>query len=325
MYRRRRVVVGVLAIIVAAVLTLGVVLAVQAIQSVREGMTEPEPVAESPEPSAPGPPEDAGSGACPPDTTRVSASTDEDEYEEDEEPVLTIAVKNTHSADCVIDVGTERQEFVIERDGDTVWSSRYCEASEEDAEGGSNPLVFPAQSEKKTSLDWPRIPVDDSCRQTGDAFSAGEYALIVKLGEEESEPARFTLEGDSAGGSGGGDAPSEEAGSDDEAGSGDEAEPGDETGAAGESGSGDDTDDGTGDGADAGGGTEIASAASAHVSRSGSAASGSAMAMASARSSHSATRMPSGTGTVSSDPPATTALVIPWRAASDRRCPSPGT
>ncbi|HLS33906.1 MAG TPA: hypothetical protein VK039_09980, partial [Brevibacterium sp.] len=253
MYRRRRVVVGVLAIIVAAVLTLGVVLAVQAIQSVREGMTEPEPVAESPEPSAPGPPEDAGSGACPPDTTRVSASTDEDEYEEDEEPVLTIAVKNTHSADCVIDVGTERQEFVIERDGDTVWSSRYCEASEEDAEGGSNPLVFPAQSEKKTSLDWPRIPVDDSCRQTGDAFSAGEYALIVKLGEEESEPARFTLEGDSAGGSGGGDAPSEEAGSDDEAGSGDEAEPGDETGAAGESGSGDDTDDGTGDGADAGG------------------------------------------------------------------------
>ena len=194
----RRIVIGVLAIIVASVLTLGVVLAVQAVQNVREGMSGPEPVAESPEPSAPGPEGDAGSGACPPDTTRVAASTDEDEYEDDEEPVLTIEVKNTHSADCLIDVGTERQEFVIEHEGDTVWSSRYCETSDEDAEGASNPLVFPANSGKKTSLEWPRIPVDDSCKQTDEAFPAGEYDLIVKLGEEESEPARFTLKGDPA-------------------------------------------------------------------------------------------------------------------------------
>ena len=198
LYRRRRAVVAVLAIIVASVLTLGVVLAVQAVESVREGTSGPEPAAESPEPSAPGPVGDAGSGACPPDTTRVAASTDEDEYEEDEEPVLTIEVQNTHSADCLIDVGTGRQEFVIEHDGDTVWSSRYCESSDEEAEGESNPLVFPAKSGKKTSLDWPRIPVDDSCRQTDEAFPAGQYDLIVKLGEEESEPARFTLKGDPA-------------------------------------------------------------------------------------------------------------------------------
>lgn len=198
MFRRRRIIVAVLAIIVAAVLTLGVVLAVQAIQSVREGVGSPPPVAESPEPSAPGPVGDAGSGGCPPDTTRVAASTDEDEYEDDEEPVLTIEVKNTHSADCLIDVGTERQEFVIEHEGDTVWSSRYCESTDEDAEGGSNPLVFPAQSGKKTSLDWPRVPVDESCRQTAEAFPAGQYELIVKLGDEESEPAPFTLKGDPA-------------------------------------------------------------------------------------------------------------------------------
>ncbi|SMY10557.1 hypothetical protein [Brevibacterium jeotgali] len=211
LYRRRRTVVAVLAIIVASVLTLGVVLAVQAVESVREGMSGPEPVAESPEPSAPGPVGDAGSGSCPPDTTRVAASTDEDEYEEDEEPVLTIAVRNTHSADCLIDVGTERQEFVIEHDGDTVWSSRYCESSGEEADGGSNPLVFPAKSEKKTSLDWPRIPVDDACRQTDEAFPAGQYDLIVKLGEEESEPARFTLKGDPTD-EGGDEDPDEDAG-----------------------------------------------------------------------------------------------------------------
>lgn len=231
MYRRRRIIVGVLAIIIASVLTLGIVLAVQAVQSVREDMSGPAPVAESPEPSAPGPEGDAGSGACPPDTTRVAGSTDEDEYEDDEEPVLTIEVKNTHSADCLIDVSPERQEFVIEHEGDTVWSSRYCESSDENAEGASNPLVFPAKSGKKTTLEWPRVPVDDSCKQTADAFPAGEYDLIVKLGEEESEPARFTLKGDPADDAG--DEPSDGAADDsgDDAGD-DGADAGEDAGSA---------------------------------------------------------------------------------------------
>lgn len=201
MYRRRRLTVGILALIVAAVLTVGIVLAVQAVQGIREGLSSPAPVAETPDPTAPGPEGDAASGACPSDSTSVAASTDEDEYEPDEEPVLTIDVLNGHSADCVIDVGEAQQEFVIERDGDTVWSSRYCGPDYDDEEQsgeGKNPLVFPAESSKKASLTWPRIPVDDSCRQTDEAFPAGEYDLIVKLGEKESEPVRFTLAPDPA-------------------------------------------------------------------------------------------------------------------------------
>lgn len=243
LYRRRRIIVAVLAIIVASVLTLGVVLAVQAVQSVREGLSGPAPAAESPEPSAPGPVGDAGSGDCPPDTTRVVAATDEDEYEDDEEPVLTIEVQNTHSADCLIDVGTERQEFVIEHEGDTVWSSRYCESSDDGAEGESNPLVFPAKSGKKTSLEWPRVPVDDSCRQTDEAFPAGEYDLIVKLGDEESEPAPFILKGD----------PADDAGDDADAGAGDgDAE--DEGEAAGEDSGASADDAGSDEGSDEGSG-----------------------------------------------------------------------
>lgn len=200
MFRRRRITVGILALIVAAVLTVGVVLAVQAVQGIRDGLSAPAPVAETPDPTAPGPEGDAASGECPPDTTRVAASTDEDEYDVDEEPVLTIEVTNGHSADCLIDVGEAQQEFVVERDGDTVWSSRYCgpDYDEEEGEEGTNPLVFPAESSKKATLTWPRIPVDDSCRQTDEAFPAGEYDLIVKLGEEESEPVPFILASDPA-------------------------------------------------------------------------------------------------------------------------------
>lgn len=202
MYRRRRLTVAFLAIIVAAVLTVGVVLAVQAVQGIRDDLSAPPPVTETPDPTAPGPEGDAASGACPTDTTSVAASTDEDEYEPGEEPVLSIEVTNGHTADCLIDVGEARQEFLVERDGDTVWSSRYCGPADDEGDGEGdegaekNLLVFPAKSSKKASLTWPRIPVDDACRQTDDAFPAGEYELIVKLGEEESEPVPFTLASD---------------------------------------------------------------------------------------------------------------------------------
>lgn len=184
---------GVLAIVVIGLLILGIVLMVKAIQGIRDDLSAPAPEPTTTQPTAPGPADGEGSGTCPTDSVQVEASTDEDEYDIDEEPQLTIEVTNGHDADCLIDVGEAQQEFVIERDGDTVWSSRYCAATSEDDEAASNPLVFPAQSSKKASLTWPRIPVDDNCRQTDEAFPGGDYALIVKLGEAESEPATFTL------------------------------------------------------------------------------------------------------------------------------------
>ena len=184
---------GVLAVVVIGLLILGIVLMVKAIQGIRDDLSAPAPEPTTAEPTAPGPADGEGSGTCPTDSVRVAASTDEDEYDVDEEPQLTIEVTNGHDADCLIDVGEAQQEFVIERDGDTVWSSRYCAATGEGDEAASNPLVFPAQSSKKASLTWPRVPVDDDCRQTDEAFPAGDYALIVKLGEAESEPATFTL------------------------------------------------------------------------------------------------------------------------------------
>lgn len=184
---------GVLAIVVIGLVILGIVLMVKAIQGIRDDLSAPAPEPTTTQPTAPGPADGEGSGTCPTDSVQVEASTDEDEYDIDEEPQLTIEVTNGHDADCLIDVGEAQQEFVIERDGDTVWSSRYCAATSEDDEAASNPLVFPAQSSKKASLTWPRIPVDDNCRQTDEAFPAGDYALIVKLGEAESEPATFTL------------------------------------------------------------------------------------------------------------------------------------
>lgn len=193
MYRRRRITVSILAVLTAGLLVLGVVLLTHAVQSIREDLANPAPAPTTAEPTAPGPEGDAGSGACPPDVISVAAATDEPEYESGQKPELTIEVTNGQSADCVIDVGEAQQEFIIERDGDTVWSSRYCATTGEDDDAASNPMVFAAESSKKASLTWPRVPVDDGCKQTGDAFPAGDYELIVALGETTSEPVPFTL------------------------------------------------------------------------------------------------------------------------------------
>lgn len=191
MYRRRRITVFVLALIVVALLVLGVTLMVKAIGKVREQASQPAPVEAVAEPTAPGPEGDAASGNCPAGEVGVKAAVNAEEFPKGEKPQFTIEVTNGHDADCLIDVGTSQQEFVVRHDGDTVWSSEYCRSEDDDAESR---IVFTAGESKKTTFTWNRIPVDDSCRQVGDDFSAGDYEVVVKLGDQESEPVPFVLQ-----------------------------------------------------------------------------------------------------------------------------------
>ncbi|WP_029090342.1 hypothetical protein [Brevibacterium album] len=193
MYRRRRITVLVLALVVIVLLVVGITLMVKAVGKVRAEAAQPDPVEEVAEPQAPGPEGDAASGSCPAGGVALKGDVNAEEYPKGEQPEFTIEVQNTHSADCLIDVGTEQQEFLVRHEGDTVWSSRYCRNEEGDRETAENRIVFPAQESKKTTLVWNRIPVDDSCHQAGEDFAAGEYELVVKLGDIESDPVPFTL------------------------------------------------------------------------------------------------------------------------------------
>src|SRR5699024_9709695 len=109
-----------------------------------------------------------------------------------EEPEFGIVVENNHTVTCLIDVGTKEQEFVVKKDGDVVWSSKYCAApKDENAEVSTE---FAPQSEKTAKLKWNRIQVDKNCNRTDEDVAPGKYDLIGKLEERASEPTTLERE-----------------------------------------------------------------------------------------------------------------------------------
>ncbi|MBU8579067.1 hypothetical protein [Brevibacterium luteolum] len=195
-YRRRRIVVGVLALIVVCLLVLGIVLMVKAIQKVRQDSRDQAAAeaaaAQSPEPTLPAPIGDEASGACPADAVEIIAGTDEGSYAPGASATLELTVKNNHDVACAISVGPEHQVFEIRQDGKTQWSTEYCTPGGDEAD--EDVRVFAPGTERKSTLKWQMTPTDKNCNRTGDSFEAGEYELVTKLGEVESKPARFTVE-----------------------------------------------------------------------------------------------------------------------------------
>ncbi|GAA4284685.1 hypothetical protein GCM10022261_22160 [Brevibacterium daeguense] len=196
MYRRRRLVVGALALAVAAAAVVGIILLVQAVGDLATA-GDADPVAaptESAEPTAPVPTGDAASGACPPEAVVVGAAVEKKSFEPGDSALLELVVKNTHHAACMIPVGTSLQTFEVRRDGDTVWSSEYCADPEADADAAEASIVFAPGAEKRSALRWTIEPVTEDCRRSDEALAGGKYQLVTKLGEAESTPAEFEID-----------------------------------------------------------------------------------------------------------------------------------
>ncbi|MGO2035998.1 MAG: hypothetical protein ACTH2U_05925 [Brevibacterium sp.] len=198
-YRRRRITLAVLGLVVIGLLVLGIVGIVKAIGGNDEGKTdvaaETSPTAEE-NTEAPVPDEKAASGRCPDDKVALKAEIDKKSVKDGVEPELGMVIENKHDATCLIEVGTEQQEFEVKKDGDVVWSSKYCAADkDENAEASTE---FAPESEKTSKMKWNRIQVDKNCNRTNKDFAPGKYELVVKLGELKSEPTEFELEKDAA-------------------------------------------------------------------------------------------------------------------------------
>ncbi|MCT1447273.1 MULTISPECIES: hypothetical protein [Brevibacterium] len=196
-YRRRRITLGVLSLVVIGLLVLGIVGITKVLTGGGgEQTAEPAPTTVSPTPQAPVPDEKAASGACPEKAVAVSAKVDKKSYDENAKPKFEMTVANNHTATCLIEVGTKQQEFVVMQDSDVVWSSKYCAA--DDDENAEAPTEFAPQSQKTAQFEWNRVRVDKNCNKTDKGFAPGKYALVVKLGDKESAPAQFELEKDEA-------------------------------------------------------------------------------------------------------------------------------
>ncbi|WP_228281682.1 hypothetical protein [Brevibacterium pigmentatum] len=194
-YRRRRITLGVLSLVVVGLLALGITGIVKAIGSGSDGsdkVAAEETTSAETTTAAPVPDKKAASGKCPEDKVSLKAKVDPKSVKDGKEPEFGMVIENGHTATCLIEVGTEKQEFIVEKDGDVVWSSEYCAASkDENAEASTE---FAPESEKTAKLKWNRIKVDSNCNREDSDFAPGDYELIVKLDDKKSEPTKFTLE-----------------------------------------------------------------------------------------------------------------------------------
>lgn len=196
-YRRRRYMLLLASLVVIALLVLGIVGIVKGLG----GGGDEKPAAEdtpsaSPTSAAPVPDKKAASGKCPVDKVGLKAKVDKKSFKDEAKPKFKMVIENKHTATCLIDVGTKEQEFLVKKNGDVVWSSKFCAADKD--ENAEVSTEFAPESEKSAQFEWNRVQVDKNCNRTNKEFGPGDYELVVKLGDEKSKPAKFELEKDAA-------------------------------------------------------------------------------------------------------------------------------
>jgi len=131
--------------------------------------------------------EPAGPQPCDPDVIEVSPVTDKDWYAWDENPQLSIRLKNTGSVGCTFNVGTDQQRFEITSGEDLWWSSTHCQRDPAEmivtlAAGqevtSSQPLVWDRTRSRENTCDAENRP-----RAPGGGAS---YHLSVSIGGVDS-------------------------------------------------------------------------------------------------------------------------------------------
>jgi hypothetical protein len=102
---------------------------------------------------------------------------------------MTLTIKNISTRSCKRDVGTDPQELHVVQNGQTVWSSDYCQ----DAHGQRDVRTFGPGIESRFTRGWDGS-VGQACANPTPA-AAGTYQLVAKLDTKVSAPVTFTIPG----------------------------------------------------------------------------------------------------------------------------------
>lgn len=199
-YRRRRQVAAVLAVLVLAALVAAGVGLAGVIGSRGSGKSDGVPAAAAPTTTAPdtqapanpvAKPGTTASGVCDESGIKVGGTVDKTSYAAGQDPKLTLKVTNTGKSPCDINVGTSQMEFKITSGDDTVFNSRDCQTDSTDLVKN----LRPGASETAT-FTWKRNRTAPGCAKgTSTAVGGGgaTYVFVATLGKWSSEKVVFTL------------------------------------------------------------------------------------------------------------------------------------
>lgn len=130
------------------------------------------------------------SAVCDEAGIKVAAATDKKAYGPEESPVLTLRVTNTGKAPCDINVGTSQMEYKITSGDDVIFNSKDCQLDSTDLVKN----LKPGASETANFV-WKVKRSAPECSQVAAAPGRGgaTYALVATMGKWSSDKTLFTL------------------------------------------------------------------------------------------------------------------------------------
>jgi len=175
-YRRRRAVLGTIAVLVLAAVIFGVAQAVSFVKD-RFGSDDPEAMpTTTAESSGPSEEELANPQICsssalelkvdPASTTVAAGSSLE----------VPITVTNEGKVQCLVDVGNSSMQMTVTSGDDTVWSTDQCPANPEEHQV----LLAPGATEKD-AITWSGTRSDEGCPKDAPAAEPGTYQVEVSV------------------------------------------------------------------------------------------------------------------------------------------------
>ncbi|MDK1360527.1 hypothetical protein QNO00_09640 [Arthrobacter sp. zg-Y1219] len=214
-YRRRRIVAGLLGLLVLIALIAGIAAVANALRgdepaaadsgteatipgpdnkqpgaadttAAPGGKPSPKPTASSPAPSGGAEP---ASKLCPEESVQVAATTDALSYSAGTTPVLTMTVTNNGAEPCDVNVGTSQMEFTVTSGADRIFSSRDCQQAGEDLLKTIKP-----NSVETAKFTWERQRSAPGCSEVPSNPNPGTYMFTARLGNISSGTSVFELE-----------------------------------------------------------------------------------------------------------------------------------
>lgn len=142
--------------------------------------------------SSPAATDASGATICDPAKLSLEAITDESSYGEGANPQLSFSLKSTMTEPCVVEAGSDIQEFVVTSGDDEIWNSKHCQTAGEPTSVVLQPGV-PVQS---SSIEWDRTrSAADTCESDRPVVTAGgaSYHLEVSVGDVRSQSTKQFL------------------------------------------------------------------------------------------------------------------------------------
>jgi hypothetical protein len=124
--------------------------------------------------------------ACNSKNISLRAETNQESYAEGELPKFSMTITNAGTTACTLEVGTDKQKYVIMSGSELIWDSTVCQVSPQPFS-----QIFEAgQSLTTDAVRWGRARSDNCDSGTPAVGGGASYQLTVYVGDLQSTDAK---------------------------------------------------------------------------------------------------------------------------------------